>query len=55
VITPDHQPKRTSDTAKRLAFDKIIAEIRARFADLPPQQLEPLIEEAVAAARKGPR
>jgi hypothetical protein len=32
-------------------FDNTLAEVRSRFADLPPDELEALIDEALATAR----
>jgi hypothetical protein len=40
------------DAVKWRVFDQTLAEARDRFADIPPQELESLIDEAVAAARK---
>jgi hypothetical protein len=34
-------------------LDQTVAEARSKFADLPPEELEAVIEEAVAAARTG--
>jgi hypothetical protein len=36
------------------AFDKALAEARSKFAGMTPEALEPLINEAVAAARTAP-
>lgn len=36
-------------------FDRTIAETRGRFADLPPDELQALIDEAVSATRKSAR
>ena len=33
-------------------FDQTIAEARSRFADLPPDELQALIDEAVSASRR---
>lgn len=33
-------------------FDQTIAEARSRFADLPPDDLQVLIDDAVSASRK---
>jgi hypothetical protein len=33
------------------AFDLTLAEVRAKFVDMPKEQLEALIDEAVAAVR----
>ena len=33
-------------------FDQTVAEARSKFADMPPDELEALIEEAVIATRK---
>jgi hypothetical protein len=34
-------------------FDRTIAEVRARFSDIPTDVSEALIDEAVVVARKG--
>lgn len=34
-------------------LDQTMAEAREKFADLPPAELEALLEEAVAATREG--
>ena len=44
--------KLIEDAVKWRVFDQTLAEARDRFADIPPQELESLIDEAVAAARK---
>jgi hypothetical protein len=36
-------------------FDQTIAEARSRFADLPPDELQALIDEAVTTTRKSAR
>lgn len=33
-------------------LDRTVAEARGKFADLPPEEVEALIDEAVAAARE---
>ncbi len=40
------------EAVKWRVLDQTIAEARGQFADMPPEQLELLIGEAVAAARK---
>lgn len=40
------------EAVKWRVLDQTIAEARGKFADLPPDELESLIDEAVAAARK---
>jgi hypothetical protein len=39
------------EAVKWRVFDQTIAEARSKFADMPPEELETLIDEAVAAAR----
>ena len=39
------------DSVKWRMFDQTMAEARSKFADLPPEALDSLLEEAVAAAR----
>jgi hypothetical protein len=40
------------EAVKWRVLDQTVAEARSKFADLPPEQLEAVIDEAVAAARK---
>jgi hypothetical protein len=40
------------DAVKWRVLDQLMAEARGKFADLPPDQAEALINEAVAATRK---
>jgi hypothetical protein len=40
------------EAVKWRVLDQTLAEVRGKFADLPPKELESLIDEAVAAARK---
>jgi hypothetical protein len=40
------------EAVKWRVFDQTLAEVRSKFSDLPPDQLESLIDEAVAAARQ---
>jgi hypothetical protein len=40
------------EAVKWRVFDQTVAEARGKFADMPPEELESLIDEAVAAARK---
>jgi hypothetical protein len=39
------------EAVKWRVLDQTVAEVRSKFADLPPEELEAVIEEAVAAAR----
>ena len=41
------------EAVKWRVFDQTLTEARAKFADLPPDELEGAIEEAVTAARQG--
>jgi len=41
------------EAVKWRVLDQTVAEARSKFADLPQEQLEALIDEAVAAARGG--
>jgi hypothetical protein len=41
------------EAVKWRVLDQTVAEARSKFADLPPEELEAVIEEAVAAARTG--
>jgi hypothetical protein len=40
------------EAVKWRVLDQTIAEARRKFADMPPEQLESVIDEAVTAARK---
>jgi hypothetical protein len=40
------------EAVKWRVFDQTVAEARGKFADMPPDELEALIEEAVIATRK---
>ena len=40
------------EAVKWRVLDQTIAEARGKYADMPPEQLESVIDEAVAAARK---
>jgi hypothetical protein len=40
------------EAVKWRVLDQTIAEARGKFADMPPEQLESVINEAVTAARK---
>lgn len=42
------------EAVKWRVLDQTIAEAREKFADMPPEDLEATIDEAVAAARQGP-
>jgi len=39
------------EAVKWRVFDQTLAEARSKFADMPPEELEVLIDEAVAATR----
>ncbi len=39
------------DAVKWRVFDQTLGEIRGKFADIPPEELESLIEDAVISAR----
>ncbi len=39
------------EAVKWRVFDQTLADARGKFADLPPEDLESLIDEAVSAAR----
>ncbi len=39
------------DAVKWRVFDQTLAETRSKFADMPPDELEALIDEAVTATR----
>jgi hypothetical protein len=41
------------EAVKWRVLDQTVAETRSKFADMPPEELEAVIDEAVAAARKG--
>jgi hypothetical protein len=41
------------EAVKWRVMDQTVAEARTKFADLPPEELDAVIEEAVAAARTG--
>ena len=40
------------EAVKWRVFDQTLAEVRGKFADVPPDELESLIDEAVSAARE---
>lgn len=44
--------KFVEDAVKWRLFDQTVSEVRAAFADLPPEELDGLIDEAVASVRK---
>lgn len=50
----DRGPEAKGDqgTKKGDMFDKTLAEVRSKFADIPPQELQAIIEEAVTEVRK---
>ena len=44
--------KFVEDAVRWRVLDQTITEVRGKFADLPPEELEALIEEAISSARK---
>ena len=44
--------KFVEDAVRWRVLDQTITEVRGKFADLPPEELEALIAEAVSSARK---
>jgi hypothetical protein len=40
------------EAVKWRVLDQTVTEVRSKFADMPPAELESLIDEAVAAVRK---
>ena len=40
------------EAVKRRVLDRTMIEARSKFADLPPDELEAMLAEAVTAARK---
>jgi hypothetical protein len=44
--------KFVEDAVRWRVLDQTLTEVRSKFADLPPEELEALIEEAVSSARK---
>jgi hypothetical protein len=40
------------EAVKWRVLDQTVSEVRGKFVDLPPDELESLVEEAVAAVRK---
>jgi Ribbon-helix-helix domain len=40
------------EAVKWRVLDQTVTEVRSKFADMPPAELKPLIDEAVAAVRK---
>jgi hypothetical protein len=44
--------KFVEDAVRWRVLDQTITEVRGKFADLPPEELESLIEEAISSARK---
>jgi hypothetical protein len=40
------------DAVRWRVFDRTLAEARGKFADLPPEALDALLDEAVSAARQ---
>jgi hypothetical protein len=44
--------KFVEDAVRWRVLDQTITEVRSKFADLPPEELESLIEEAISSARK---
>lgn len=46
-------PRFIEDAVKWRMLDQTLTEARAAFADLPPDELDRLLDEAVAATREG--
>jgi hypothetical protein len=44
--------KFVEDAVRWRVLDQTITEVRSKFADLPPEELETLIEEAISSVRK---
>jgi hypothetical protein len=44
--------KFVEDAVRWRVLDQTITEVRGKFADLPPEELEAMIEEAISSARK---
>jgi hypothetical protein len=44
--------KFVEDAVKWRLFDQTVSEVRQAFADVPPDELQNLIDEAVSSARK---
>ena len=44
--------KFVEDAVRWRVLDQTITEVRGKFADLPPEELEALIAEAISSARK---
>lgn len=44
--------KFVEDAVRWRVLDQTITEVRSKFADLPPEELEALIEEAISSTRK---
>lgn len=42
-------PRKSARNPRWVAFDRTLTEARSQFADLPPEEAEALIDEAVAA------
>ncbi len=51
-MTEDDLPKFIEEAVRWRVLDQTIAEARAGFADLPPEELDAVIGEALAAARR---
>ena len=51
-LKKDDLSKFIEEAVRWRVFDQTLAEVRGKFADMPPDELETLIDEAVAAARK---
>jgi len=50
-MNEDERSKFIEDAVKWRMFEKTLAEVRSKFADMAPEEIETLVEEAVAYAR----
>jgi hypothetical protein len=48
----DHRSEFIEEAGKGRVLDQTMAEARRKFADMPSAELESLIDEAIAAARR---
>jgi hypothetical protein len=59
-VRPVNEPRRQRQcyprhARQRRCFDETVRQARERFADIPPQEIEALIDEAVQATRNDMR
>lgn len=48
-------PKFIEECVRNHVFDVTLAEVRARFSDMPSEEIEALVDEAVTAVRQAAR